>query len=34
VAGKPEIRQYKAVFFLGKSEIGLPSNIVIATAKP
>ena len=34
VAGKPETRQYKAVFFLGKAEIGLPSNVVIATAKP
>jgi len=34
VAGKPEIRQYKAVFFLGKSELGLPSDVVPATAKP
>ena len=34
VAGKPETRQYKAVFFLGKSEIGLPSDVVPATAKP
>jgi hypothetical protein len=33
-AGKPETRQYKAVFFLGKSEIGLPSAVVIATATP
>src|ERR1035437_7521851 len=34
VAGKPESRQYKAVFFLGKSELGLPSDVVPATAKP
>ena len=34
VAGKPETRQYKAVFFLGKSEHGLPSDVVPATAKP
>ena len=34
VAGKPETRQYKAMFFLGKSEIGLESNVVVATAKP
>ena len=33
-AGKPETRQYKAVFFLGKSEIGLPSDVARATAKP
>jgi hypothetical protein len=33
-AGKPETRQYKAVFFLGKSEIGLESAVVVATAKP
>lgn len=33
-AGKPETRQYKAMFFLGKSEIGLPSDVVVATAKP
>jgi len=33
-AGKPETRQYKAVFFIGKSEIGLPSAVVVATAKP
>jgi hypothetical protein len=33
-AGKPEVRQYKAVFFLGKGEIGLPSDIVPATAAP
>ncbi|HEY5041558.1 MAG TPA: hypothetical protein VIK53_06090, partial [Verrucomicrobiae bacterium] len=33
-AGKPEVRQYKAVFFLGKSEIGLPSDVVPATAAP
>jgi len=33
-AGKPETRQYKAMFFLGKSEIGLPSAVVIATATP
>jgi len=33
-AGKPETRQYKAMFFLGKSEIGLPSAVVIATAAP
>jgi len=34
VAGKPETRQYKAVFFIGKSEIGLPSAVVPATAAP
>jgi len=33
-AGKPETRQYKAMFFLGKSEIGLPSDVVPATARP
>ncbi|HEY5041544.1 MAG TPA: hypothetical protein VIK53_06020, partial [Verrucomicrobiae bacterium] len=33
-AGKPETRQYKAMFFLGKSEIGLPSAVVPATAAP
>jgi hypothetical protein len=33
-AGKPETRQYKAVFFLGKSEIGLTSAVVIAIAAP
>ena len=32
-AGKPETRQYKAVFFLGKSEIGLESAVAVATAK-
>jgi len=32
--GKPETRQYKAMFFLGKSELGLPSDVVPATAKP
>jgi hypothetical protein len=34
VAGKPETRQYKAVFFLGKSEIGLESDVAVAIAKP
>lgn len=33
-AGKPETRQYKAMFFLGKSEIGLASDVVPATAAP
>ncbi|HEY5232577.1 MAG TPA: hypothetical protein VIK35_03470 [Verrucomicrobiae bacterium] len=33
-ASKPETRQYKAMFFLGKSEIGLQSAVVVATAKP
>jgi hypothetical protein len=33
-AGKPETRQYKAVFFIGKSEIGLTSAVVIAIAAP
>jgi hypothetical protein len=33
-AGKPETRQYKAMFFLGKAEIGLSSAVVIATAAP
>jgi len=34
VPGKPETRQYKAVFFIGKSEIGLMSDIVVAIAAP
>jgi hypothetical protein len=34
VAGKPETRQYKAVFFIGKAETGLPSAIVTAIAAP
>jgi len=34
VAGQPEMREYKAVFFIGKSEIGLESDIVLATARP
>ena len=34
VAGKPETRRYKAVFFIGKAEIGLESDIVEAVAKP
>jgi hypothetical protein len=33
-AGKPEMRQYKAVFFLGKCEVGLQSDVVQATEKP
>lgn len=33
-AGKPETRRYKAVFFLGKAEIGLESDIVEITAHP
>jgi hypothetical protein len=33
-AGKPETRQYKAVFFIGKVEIGLESDVAQATAKP
>jgi hypothetical protein len=33
-AGKPETRSYKAVFFLGKSEIGLQSDVAQATARP
>ncbi len=33
-AGKPETRNYKAVFFLGKAEIGLQSDVVQATARP
>ena len=34
VPGKPETRQYKAVFFIGKSEIGLTSDTVTAIAAP
>jgi hypothetical protein len=34
VAGQPEVRQYKAVFFIGQAEIGLESDIVTATARP
>jgi hypothetical protein len=33
-AGKPETRSYKAVFFLGKAEIGLQSDVAQATARP
>lgn len=33
-ASKPETRKYKPVFFLGKSEIGLESDVVLATARP
>lgn len=33
-ANKPESRRYKALFFIGKTEIGLESNVVEATAKP
>ena len=33
-AGKPETRKYKAVFFLGKAEIGLESDVAEATARP
>jgi hypothetical protein len=33
-AGKPETRSYKAVFFLGKSEIGQQSDVAQATARP
>jgi hypothetical protein len=32
LADKPEPRQYKTVFFPGKSEIGLPGDVVPATA--
>jgi hypothetical protein len=31
---KPETRQYKALFFTGKQEVGLQSGIVTATAIP
>jgi hypothetical protein len=34
IMGKPETRNYKAVFFLGKSEIGLESDVAEATARP
>ena len=34
VPGKPETRQYKAMFFIGKSEIGLMSATVTAIAAP
>jgi hypothetical protein len=34
VPGKTETRQYKAVFFIGKAEIGLPSDIATAIAAP
>jgi hypothetical protein len=33
-AGKPETRRYKLVFFIGKAEIGLESDIVEASAHP
>ena len=32
--GKPEIRRYKAIFFLGKAEVGLASDILEVTARP
>ena len=32
--GKPEIRRYKAIFFLGKAEVGLASDILEITARP
>ena len=34
VAGKPETRRYKAIFFNNKVEIGLESDVVEATARP
>jgi hypothetical protein len=34
VAGKPETRHYYAIFFIGKAEIGLQSDIATATARP
>ncbi len=34
VAGQPEIREYKGVYFIGQAEIGLESNIIQATARP
>ena len=34
VAGKPETRRYKAVFFINKVEVGNPSDAVTATAQP
>ena len=34
VPGKPETRQYKAMYFIGKTEIGLISDVVIAIAAP
>jgi hypothetical protein len=32
IGGKAETRQYKAVFFIGKSEIGLTSAVVAIAA--
>ena len=34
VAGKPETRHYRAVFFIGKAEIGLMSDVVSIVAQP
>jgi hypothetical protein len=34
VALQSALWKYKAVFFLGKSELGLTSDVVPATAKP
>ncbi len=34
VAGKPETRHYRAVFFIGKAEIGLMSDVVTVAAQP
>jgi hypothetical protein len=33
-AGEPKTRQNKSKFFMLKSEIGLESTVVTATAKP
>lgn len=34
VPGKPETRKYKAIFFLGKAEVGLESDVLEVTARP
>lgn len=34
VAGKPEMRRYKAILFIGKTEVGLESDVAEATARP
>jgi hypothetical protein len=34
VAGKPEVREYRATYVLGDAEIGNPSDEAVITATP
>jgi hypothetical protein len=34
IAGKPEVREYQARYLDGDDEVGLPSDIVKAVARP